>query len=216
MDERISILQDLFVEGFISEDELMARLGGAWSRSHNIASPDVSEITQWLETLESLLQRGMISTKSYASERGYVLEDLAPIMAMPDGQSPKDLTKVAVSAEPPPPQMKMAEKDMRKEPAPVPAPTPAQTMKVAATHNGAHVHLASYRSEKDAKRGWKNLQKRHQYLLGGLTSRVNEVDLGPGKGVYYRVEAGPLTDIKSAKDLCNKLKTRKLFCTVTA
>ena len=55
MDERISILQDLFAEGFISEDELMARLGGAWSRSHADATPDISEIMHRMETLESLL-----------------------------------------------------------------------------------------------------------------------------------------------------------------
>ncbi len=89
MDERISILQDLFAEGFISEDELMARLGGAWSRSHADATPDISEIMHRMETLESLLTRGMISSQSYAVERGYVLDELAPIMAMPAGQSSK-------------------------------------------------------------------------------------------------------------------------------
>jgi len=36
----------------------MARLGGAWSRSHGEASPDISEISLRLEALESLLQRG--------------------------------------------------------------------------------------------------------------------------------------------------------------
>ena len=73
-----------------------------------------------------------------------------------------------------------------------------------------------YRSEKAARHGWKTLKKRHGDLLGNLSSRVNEVDLGPGKGVYFRVEAGPLRDQKSAVELCKKLKTRKMFCTVTA
>ena len=85
----------------------------------------------------------------------------------------------------------------------------------AAAAEGAHVHLASYRSEKADRRGWKTLKKRHGDLLGNLSSRVNEVDLGPGKGVYFRVEAGPLRDQKSAVELCKKLKTRKMFCTVT-
>mgnify|MGYP001292676063 CR=1 FL=1 len=200
MDERISILQDLFAEGFISEDELMARLGGAWSRSHADASPDISEIAQRLETLESLLKRGMISSQSYAVERGYVLDDLAPIMAMPEGQSPE----ATAGAD---------------EPARDNAATATATAGAAGAAGGAggaHVHLASYRSEKAALRGWKNLKKRHGDLLGELSSRVSEVDLGPEKGIYFRVEAGPLSDQESAEALCQKLKTRKMFCTVTA
>jgi hypothetical protein len=207
MDERISILQDLFTEGFISEDELMARLGGAWSRSHGAASPQVSEIAQRLETLESLLQRGMISPGGYAAERGYVLDALAPILAMPDGRSPKNRAQAVMSPDMAAPA-KMPKKDMQQ------APTPA--MKTAETPDSAHVHLASYRSKKDAQRGWKSLQKRHNDLLGDLSSRVNEVDLGSGKGVYFRVEAGPLRDKKSAEELCEKLKSRNMFCTVTA
>ncbi|MFP6689983.1 MAG: hypothetical protein VCD31_11815 [Alphaproteobacteria bacterium] len=87
MDERISILQDLYAEGFLSEDKLMARLGSA--------SPDISEISLRLEALESLLQRGMISSQGYAVERGHVLDDLAPIMAMPEGRSPQSHTAAA-------------------------------------------------------------------------------------------------------------------------
>lgn len=97
MDERISLLQDLYAEGFISEDELLARLGGAWSRSHGDASLDVSEVSYRIEALDSLLQRGMISSQSYAVERGLVLDELAPIMAMPVGQSPQAIA----TAEPP-------------------------------------------------------------------------------------------------------------------
>jgi len=97
MDERISLLQDLYAEGFISEDELLARLGGAWSRSHGDSSPDVSEVSYRIEALDSLLQRGMISSQSYAVERGLVLDELAPIMAMPVGQSPQAIA----TAEPP-------------------------------------------------------------------------------------------------------------------
>jgi len=39
----------------------MARLGGAWSRSHADATPDISEIMHRMKTLESLLTRGMIA-----------------------------------------------------------------------------------------------------------------------------------------------------------
>ena len=213
MDERISILQDLYAEGFVSEDELMARLGGAWSHSHSEASPDVSEIAQRLETLESLLQRGMISPESYAMERSHVLDALAPMMAMPEGLSPKSTAKAAMPADAPAAakteqSAQKAQKKTLEATAPAATSTPSQ--------DGAHVHLAFYRSEKAAERGWKSLQKRHEDLLGALSLRVNEVDLGSGKGIYFRVEAGPLSDVRSAEDLCKKLKSRKMFCTVTS
>ena len=210
MDERISILQDLYAEGFLSEDELMARLGGAWSRSHGDASPDISEIGYRLEALESLLQRGMISSQGYAVERGHVLDELAPIMAMPEGRSPKSQT-----AAPPPAESPQANAQAEATKGGVQEP-PAAPQEAAAAAERAHVHLASYRSEKAALRGWKTLKKRHGDLLGDLSPRVNEVDLGPGKGVYFRVEAGPISDQESAAELCKKLKSRKMFCTVTA
>ncbi len=211
MDERISILQDLYAEGFISEDELMARLGGAWKRSHGEISPEISEIANRLDTLESLLQRGMLSPEGYGAERNHILDDLAPIMAMPEGRSPERMAMAAPNT----PLAAQGETPAPKNMAPQAAPAPKAALKPAAA-DGAHVHLASYRSEKAALRGWKNLKKRHSDLLGELSPRVNEVDLGPGKGVYFRVEAGPLNDQKSAEALCQKLKTRKMFCTVTA
>ncbi|MBT4428131.1 MAG: tetratricopeptide repeat protein [Rhodospirillaceae bacterium] len=222
MDERISILQDLYSEGFVSEDELMARLGGAWSRSHSEASPSVSEIANRLETLESLLQRGMISPEGYAMERSHVLDALAPMMAMPEGLSPKSAAQAGMPADAPPAATsaqtaKMAQTAKTPKTANInmqDAPKPAADSETP--EDGTHVHLASYRSEKDAERGWKSLKKRHEDLLGELSSRVNEVDLGAGKGIYFRVEAGPISNLKSAEDLCKKLKSRKMFCTVTS
>ena len=209
MDERISLLQDLYAEGFISEDELLARLGGAWSRSHGDASPDISEVSYRVETLESLLQRGLISSQSYAVERGLVLDDLAPIMAMPVGQSPQAIA----TAEPPAELPAQSAAQQGAEPAadtsadgPALAASkngdpPASSTKpeIAAAEGGAHVHLASYRSQEAAQRGWETLKQRHSDLLGELSRRVNEVDLGPGKGVYFRIEAGPFNDQKSGE-----------------
>ena len=230
MDERISVLQDLFAEGFISEDELLARLGGAWSRSHGDASPNISEVSYRVETLESLLQRGMISTQSYAVERGHVLDKLAPIMAMPEGQIPQAIAMAEPPAGPPTgPRARSTAQQAAGTSADTPGdveapavgengdpPASAATPEIADAEGGAHVHLASYRSQEAAQRGWETLKQRHADLLGELSRRVNEVDLGPGKGVYYRIEAGPFSDQKGAVALCEKLKTRNMFCTVTA
>lgn len=74
------------------------------------------------------------------------------------------------------------------------------------------VHLASYKSERDATRGWTQLKRAHRDLLGGLESEVTQVNLGPGKGVFYRLLAGPLPDKGASANLCRKLKAKRQFC----
>ena len=77
------------------------------------------------------------------------------------------------------------------------------------------VHLASYRQKKAAERGWAELSKRFGSLLGGLEHRVERVDLGNSKGVFYRLKAGPLPSNNAAKDACRKLKAKRQYCEPT-
>jgi len=74
------------------------------------------------------------------------------------------------------------------------------------------VHLASYRSRKAAQSGWAKLKKAHRALLGKLEPEISKVNLGPGKGVFYRLKAGPVSTKASATSLCRKLKRRRQFC----
>ena len=77
------------------------------------------------------------------------------------------------------------------------------------------VHLASYRQKKAAERGWVELSKRFGSVLGGLEHRVERVDLGNSKGVFYRLKAGPLPSNNAAKDACRKLKAKRQYCEPT-
>ncbi|MGB8274145.1 MAG: SPOR domain-containing protein, partial [Alphaproteobacteria bacterium] len=74
------------------------------------------------------------------------------------------------------------------------------------------VQLSAVRSEAAAEAEWKKLQKANQDLLGGLTLAVVRADL-PGKGTFYRVRAGALSE-QAARDLCAELKQRKAACLV--
>lgn len=74
------------------------------------------------------------------------------------------------------------------------------------------VHLASYRQKKAAQRGWVQLQKQFGSVLSGLTPSIERVDLGGGKGVFYRLKAGPLPSNGAAKDACRKLKAKRQYC----
>ncbi|MBL4615173.1 MAG: tetratricopeptide repeat protein [Magnetovibrio sp.] len=77
------------------------------------------------------------------------------------------------------------------------------------------VHLASYRQKRSANRGWAALQKRFGSVLGGLEHRIERVDLGNGKGVFYRLKAGPLPSNNAAKAMCRKLKAKRQYCDPT-
>jgi len=77
------------------------------------------------------------------------------------------------------------------------------------------VHLASFRQKKAAERGWMQLQKRFGSMLGDLQNRIEHVDLGNGKGAFYRLKAGPLPSNAAAKAMCRKLKAKRQYCDPT-
>ena len=74
------------------------------------------------------------------------------------------------------------------------------------------VQLGAVRSSEEAQREWGRLQKKAPDVLGGLTLHVQRADLGPGKGVFYRIQAGPFADRSSAESTCGKLKTAQMSC----
>ena len=76
------------------------------------------------------------------------------------------------------------------------------------------IHIASFRSEKGAARGWEMLKKAHADLLGELDLELRKVDFGSGMGVFYRVHVGPIANEGAAKSLCRELKDRGLYCAV--
>ena len=79
---------------------------------------------------------------------------------------------------------------------------------------GFWVQLASHRSDASARRAWRLLKGAHRDLLGSLDPVVKRVDLGSGKGIFYRLQAGSLASEAAARMLCSKLKQRKLGCLV--
>ena len=84
----------------------------------------------------------------------------------------------------------------------------------AAPAENYRVQVAAMRSSEAAYGGWQRLQAQHKDLLGKLKLTVQRVDLGPEKGVFYRVQAGPLADKAAARDLCTKLSLRRVGCLI--
>jgi len=94
---------------------------------------------------------------------------------------------------------------------PKPATTPAPAPAVAA--GGPRVQLASLRSPEAAREEWARLKRENPDLLGKLTAVAVRSDLG-AKGIYYRIEAGPLPDRTAAVRLCKALKERDFGCSL--
>jgi len=75
------------------------------------------------------------------------------------------------------------------------------------------VQLASYRSETDAFRGWSELSARAGNALDGMEPIVRRADLGPDKGIYYRLRT-PGFAKGDAQSLCESLKAQGIDCLV--
>lgn len=76
------------------------------------------------------------------------------------------------------------------------------------------VRLAAYRSVENSRKGWDILRKANPDLFQDLEPRIHRIDFGPEKGIFYRLEAGPLADRTAAGALCAALKARKFDCLV--
>lgn len=73
------------------------------------------------------------------------------------------------------------------------------------------VHLSSFKVRKNADRSWRRLSRAHGDLLKKYSVSIETVDVKK-KGTFHRVYAGPLASGKAARDLCNALKRKKVYC----
>ena len=88
------------------------------------------------------------------------------------------------------------------------APAPSKVKK----SGNAEIHLASYRNQTQAERGWLILGSRFAKELAGLDHEVRRVSV-PGKGTFYRLLADGLDPAKANK-ICSDLKRRGQYCDV--
>ena len=108
---------------------------------------------------------------------------------------------------------------MANEAAPAVRPKPAsveRTPAAASPHAAAgsvQVRLGSVRTPEEARSEWERLKRGNADLLGNLRANAVRTDLGD-KGIYYRIEAGPVADSAAAEKLCGELKRRNHGCIV--
>lgn len=129
-----------------------------------------------------------------------------PKKAPPSGEKPQDIAPAAgpeAESEDPTPLVRASAIQQPKPTAKPAVATPSSSA------SGAHymVQLASLRSQDAAQAEWQSLQKRFPSQLAPLSVRVQKADLG-AKGVYYRVQGGPLTETQ-AQSVCRDLAAQR-------
>ncbi len=91
--------------------------------------------------------------------------------------------------------------------------TPGSPVPVPPAAGAFRIQLGALGSAAEAEAEWRRLRRRHGDLLAALRPRVQRADLG-AKGVFYRLQAGPLAGAGRAKGLCKTLARRNVPCLV--
>jgi hypothetical protein len=89
--------------------------------------------------------------------------------------------------------------------------TPAQAVQASSSYR---VQLAASRTPEGVRAEWDRVRRKNLDLLGDLGLTVTRVDLGPKKGVFYRLRVGPLASDAEAHKLCAELAKRRIGCLV--
>ncbi len=118
---------------------------------------------------------------------------------------------IAAIAPPPPPAAAPHAQAIPPAPAPAVAAAPPKTAPPLAEGKGYRLQLAAVRSPEAAKQIWDRLKRQHGDVLGGLAYAEQRVDLGE-RGIFYRVQAGPIADAAKAEQECRELKRRGVGC----
>ncbi|MBL6933187.1 MAG: SPOR domain-containing protein [Rhodospirillales bacterium] len=100
-------------------------------------------------------------------------------------------------------------------PEPAVTPTPSSQQTASSVLGLAYqIQIAAVRTAERANSEWERLKKKHSDLLGGYSLNVVRADLGPDKGIFFRLRAGPIAGEDVAKALCENLSNRKVGCLI--
>ncbi len=203
--------------------------------------PTTGQISGRLRAIGRALEMRAMSVSQHAAERSMILDALmpsAPVVVANPGKPPEGLMEAAdavrrleqlqvggfISSDEYAKERQAIERAMQPEPlASKSGVTVATTVEAATAVSPAKaevkakgllpaVHLASYRSRRGADRGWTQLRRAHRGVLDDLEPQITKVNLGPGKGIFYRLKAGPVADKAAATEVCRRLKSRRQYC----
>jgi tetratricopeptide (TPR) repeat protein len=197
--------------------------------------PTTGQISSRLRAIGRALEMRALTVSQHSAERKMILDALAPaapVRVANPGRPPNGLLEAAdevrwleqlkedkvIASDEYARERKAIEMAMQPAP-PVRAPAAQKPASLAPEPKAVvkgrtqpAVHIASFRSRKAAERGWSQIRRAHRKLLGRFSHSISKVNLGPGKGVFYRLMVGPVKTKSSAVRLCRQLKKRRQFC----
>jgi hypothetical protein len=71
--------------------------------------------------------------------------------------------------------------------------------------------MGAFKSKNDAIKAWKRIFNNNKEPLSGLKYFIERVNLA-GKGVFYRLQAGPFKNESNARGVCDKLRADNQGC----
>jgi len=141
----------------------------------------------------------------------------APLAAAPSPEAQQTPPAVSAPAAAPPPsapsgqlQQAMLKPVEKAPPAPSQLAKPAAAQSQPAKAGGRRIQLGSVRSEEAVRQEWDRIRRSHSDLLGNLSVTPVRADLGE-KGVFFRIQAGPVSD---ADRICHELRQRNIGCII--
>lgn len=192
--------------------------------------PSAEQIVGRLQAINRALEMRAINMRQHVAERSTIVDGLLPakpLATLNPALPPKGMMESAdsvrrleamrergvITADEYAKEKAALDKAMTVPPPPPPTAAAAPTTPVQTSGPQPAVHVASYRSEDDAQKGWAQLRRAHPQL-GPLQPEVSRVNLGAQKGVFYRLLAGPLPSQAEAERVCRELKAKRQFCEV--
>lgn len=163
---------------------------------------DVLQGAAMVGRLETLREGGVITQAELEAERRMIDTVLRTGLFPPRGGE---------AAKPAAQQAKAAAK-----PAAPPTSAAAADNPMATPITGPVLHLASFRSEASARQGWQEVLTRNKAALGPFKPIIRRVDLGQGKGIFYRLMTGSFASMAEAESVCVRLKQNNQFCRASA
>ena len=145
----------------------------------------------------------------------------APVVEAPEPEpepepGPEPAPQVAAAPEPEPEPEPEPVVVAEAVPEPAPAPAPLPDLPPLMEPEGWAVQIAAYRRPEQVMDGWHELSARYYDIIGGLEPRRSEVDFGDRqdepRGLFYRLNAGPLSGFEEARDICEQLKAIAAPC----
>ncbi len=160
----------------------------------------VKEIAELPQRKEKVVETNM---KEEEQEEKIEAEEKKPIAPAPKPEAVKITSK----------NISQTAKPMSVKTTTTPSIPQPKSMAAKGALAGYKIQLGAYRSPAALEEDWQRLKKRFPKVLGSLRYAMQKADLG-SKGLFYRLQAGPLKSADAAKAACKQLIAANQGCFV--